>query len=188
VRQDMRWGVLWDEMEEHVPEAPTLAQPYRVGVLTANEAYLVYPRWYEASLAGPARPGSLGTGILDTKTLMSTPAHLVDDIWMAGHLSSLGIPRLVIPLPLSDLPSIDVTLAHTLQSHIDSEGTTREAANSETLKFFAGSWQKEGLWYQLRATRQSWADLPVLKGVTGRLWMKARKSAHHARIRLFYGQ
>lgn len=188
VRQDLQWGVLWDEMEEHVAEAPTLANPYRVGVLTANEGYLVYPKWFKASLVGSDKAGRLGTGILDTNTLLSTPAHLVDDIWMAGHLASLGIPRMVVPLSLTDLPSIDVTRVHTLESHMNNEGTTRYQANTDTLKYFANAWRKEGLWYHLRASAGPRADLPVLKQFTGRLWMKARKSAYHARIRLLFGQ
>ena len=61
-----------------------MAAPYAVGVSTANKAYLLNP----AALAG--------VNLSDYSTAPAA-AHLVDDIWLNGHLAARGVRRFVVP-------------------------------------------------------------------------------------------
>lgn len=192
----MQWGVPNGEYGEHVVEGYLLKSPYRVGVLTANDGYLIYPSFF----ATPQTPRAEIKGLLDADTLASTKAHLVDDIWMAGQLCALSVPRFVVPLlSLTNgikVPSIDVTRHHTLETHILSEGTTREQANTQTLRNFASSWSKEALFYPLRSARERSQRLgkpvdwqpPERLGQVQEARAHLNKLLHHAKIRLLYGQ
>ena len=204
VRQDLIWGVSPDEAQDHIAEGWMLASPYRVGVLTANEGYLIYPRFFGTAETSPRQMGWL----LDTKMLLSTSAHLVDDIWMAGHLCARSIPRYVVPLlsrtstisfrGAPAIPSIDVTRFHTLEAHIVSEGTTRGDANTQTIRTFAEEFRREGLFYDLRQDRERahrdrqrkpkrWQS-PERLGRVRRIRMRLLKLVHHTKIRILYGQ
>lgn len=206
IRKNLRWGVPVAELRDHVAEGHTLAAPYRVGVLTANEGYLVYPRWFSRSVnatasvadggSTPAAPPSCA-GLLDVQALSSGEAHLVDDIWMAGHLSRGGVQRWVVPL-IPDLhgrgsswlspPSIDVTVHHALESHMKKDGHTREDANNYALQLFREAFERENLWYTLRQDRAAARDgyytqLPVLKPWHS-LWL-VQVSNWIARVRIW---
>jgi hypothetical protein len=173
-REDLSWGVPGEEVDRHVIHGYRLSEPYRVGVLTANEGYLVLPRFFLT----PAARHSLvdAAPLLDTHALASTPAHLVDDIWMAGSLSARGVSRLVVPLRAA--PSVDVTVVHTLETHMQHEGTDRGAANDATLRYFADAWRAEGLWYRFAADVRGAkgvvfdrdADEPIVIGTFARIY------------------
>ena len=93
------------ELDHHVIQGYRLASPYQVGVLTANEGYLVTPRVYR-SLSSPTQT------VFDLEEIARRTSHLVDDILNAGLLAQAGIPRFVIPL---DGPgNLDLTRTHTL--------------------------------------------------------------------------
>ncbi|KAL0959805.1 hypothetical protein HGRIS_011486 [Hohenbuehelia grisea] len=158
IRSDLEWGVSWDEMDRHVQYGYRLAEPYRVGVLTANEGYLVTPRMFLPPKTSTSySPISKLAPILDIQKLMSSSAHLVDDIWMAGSLATQGVMRYIVPLPGS--PSLDVTTTHTLEKHMESEGKSRGGANTETLHMFSEAFSKEKLWYRFEK------DVKGAKGV-----------------------
>jgi len=147
VRPDLKWGVTLNELDRHVQHGHRLAEPYSVGVLTANEGYLVTPRMFLPQVSPNTHPPiSALAPILNTKTLMSSPAHLVDDIWMAGSLATRGVSRYVIPLP--GPPSIDVTVTHTLEEHMGTDGMSRAQANTAALKMFTEAFSRENLWYR----------------------------------------
>ena len=100
VRSDLHWGVSPEEMQDHVADGWKLAEPFRVGVLTANEGYLIKPRFFldVSKLEDHTLDWSSGAPLLDLHQLNASAAHLVDDIWLNGHLSAQGIPRFVVPL------------------------------------------------------------------------------------------
>jgi len=212
LRRDLHWGVPQEEVAGYVQEGYTLAQPYRVSVLTANEGYLIRPQAFLAASARNIAASGFSTTsssqhvpILDVERMSETFAHLVDDIWMAGHLCTSGIPRYVVPLlPApgvfnggSATPSIDVTKTHTLMGHFHKDGTSRAQANDETLAMFADCWNREALWYTLLADRgaaddqertEMTTDTPVYLGWWSMKSRELAKARHHAKIRLLYGQ
>lgn len=221
VRRDLRWGVPAGEVDEYVQEGYKLALPYQESVLTANEGYLIHPRaLLPRHGTGSAQWHTLNdtdtkAAILDTERMMATSAHLVDDIWMAGHLCMSRTPRYVVPLlpasfhrsPFSVVPggaitpSIDVTKHHTLETHMTSDGKSRAQANDETLAMFSDCWKRERLWYRPRSgsggatsqveNDQDWSSGPTQPILVGWRTMLARRLAkviHHARIRLLFGQ
>lgn len=155
----------YGEFSRHVVQGYSLAEPYRVGVLTANEGYLITPRVLITH--SETLPPNLveAAPLLNTTALLSTPAHLVDDIWMSGQLASLAVPRYVVPLIHGGPPNLDVTVTHTLETHMASDSLDRAAANDATLKAFESAWREESLWYRFRDD--------VRKGAKGVLWKGA---------------
>ena len=211
MRKSLQWGVPLAELKQHVAEGHTLAAPYRVGVLTANEGYLIYPRWFahhpnataRASAYDDTHSGALDSaGLLDTQALSSGEAHLVDDIWMAGHLSRIGVQRWVVPLILDpeggsswlNPPSVDVTVHHTLESHMRKDGHTREDANNYALQLFREDFERENLWYTLRQDRAAaardgyYTPLPVLKPWHSLWLVQVSKWIAQVRIWLLFGR
>ncbi|KZW01239.1 hypothetical protein EXIGLDRAFT_718983 [Exidia glandulosa HHB12029] len=150
VRQDLRWGVVSDEYDYHVHLGWFLAKPYQVGVLTANDAYLVLPSFFRASACAdqgeeahepPARPA-----VLDPSDSGNPEAaHLVDDIWINGQLARNCVPRYIVPVPGAN---IDITRTHVLESHMRNDGISRARANDVMLRFFKDAWEREGIWYE----------------------------------------
>ncbi|GAA5898492.1 hypothetical protein JCM6882_007796 [Rhodosporidiobolus microsporus] len=134
VREDLRWGVSgWEELQRHVVEGWKIRRPYQVGVITANEGYILSPSMLlppsvRASLTpslsdrDPLHPSgsslsSINLAALDPSSipLFSPPAnapeslHLVDDILLSGSLSAASTPRWVVPLPPPNPRSLDIT-------------------------------------------------------------------------------
>ena len=120
-----------------------LEKPLQVTVLSANHGYLIKARFFGEDVA------TAETNILDHTTMMSTSAHLVDDIWMNGVLARRGIKRYVVPLQ-------DGTSSHELakfpresrlEKTLHNSAITRADANDEILLMFKKEWLREGLWY-----------------------------------------
>ena len=185
-----------NELDRHVQHGYRLAEAYRVGVLTANEGYLITPRMFLSRISPTTPPPiSASAPVLDTRTLMSSPAHLVDDIWMAGSLATQGVSRYVIPLP--GPPSLDVTITHTLEGHMDSDGTSRAQANTATLRMFKEAFSRENLWYRFAkdvtrakgttAPGSTEADQePVWIGVIARLRKEVGKGVEKLKLKMVF--
>ncbi|KAK9895975.1 hypothetical protein P389DRAFT_143506 [Cystobasidium minutum MCA 4210] len=218
VRSSLHWGVPPEEMDEHVAEGWRLAEPFQVGVLTGNEGYLIRPRFFveDQISASQAQVGqekrtqgdwSPSAPVLNLTKLEESAAHLVDDIWLSGHLCQNGITRYVVPLtPPSSLswssvllandaiPSIDVTKAHALEGRIQREGHTRTTANWVALHLFERAWRKQGLFYVSKAKRKDMtrkeSEGLVPRYITGIRLMRRQvlKLFHHAQIRAIFGQ
>ena len=192
----MKWGVLLDEVDRHVQHGYRLAEPYRVGVLTANEGYLITPRMFLPPISSTtSSPISLLAPILDTSRMMSSDAHLVDDIWMAGSLATQGVSRYVIPLP--GPPSLDITITHTLEDHMASKGTDRERANTGALRMFKDAFSREDIWYRFGKDVKGAKGVisppstdaekePVWIGVLARLWKEVGKAIEGAKLKFGY--
>jgi len=192
VRPDLRWGVPLNELDHHVQHGHRLAEPYRVGVLTANEGYLVTPRMFLPPISSAtSSPTSALAPILNTNMLMSSDARLVDDIWMAGSLATQGVFRYVIPLP--GPPSLDVTITHTLEGHMASSGTSREQANTRTLGIFRDAFSRENIWYRFAKDVEGAKGViappsteaekePVWIGVIARLWKEVGKGIERLKL------
>lgn len=185
-----------NELDRHVQHGYRLAEAYRVGVLTANEGYLITPRMF-LPRTSPATPPPISAlaPVLDTSRLMSSPAHLVDDIWMAGSLATQGVYRFVIPLP--GPPSLDVTITHTLEEHMGSDGVNRAQANTETLRMFTPAFSRENLWYRFAkdVTQAKGAtappsteaeEEPIWIGVFARLWKEVGKSVEKLKLKMVF--
>ena len=182
-----------DELDRHVQHGYRLAEPYRVGVLTANEGYLVTPRMFLPPISSTtSSPISALAPILDTNRMMSTDAHLVDDIWMAGSLATQGVSRYVIPLP--GPPSLDITITHTLEDHMASNGTDREKANTGALRMFKDAFSRENIWYRFGKDVKGAKGVisppstdaekePVWIGVLARLWKEVGKGIEGAKLK-----
>ncbi|GAA6028650.1 hypothetical protein JCM8097_007329 [Rhodosporidiobolus ruineniae] len=138
VREDRKWGVSgWEEVRRHVVEGWRIRKPYRVGVVTANEAYMVAPSFFLppstrtllSSLSTPSRdfppspsqqpppsPSIDRSLLLPLALPLFSPSpgapqslHLVDDLHLSGCLALSRIARFVVPLPPPDPPSLDIT-------------------------------------------------------------------------------
>lgn len=155
------WGVGAEEQAHHVVHGWHLTQPYRVGVLTANEGYLL-----------PPIPALRGANVSDYSTAPAG-ARLVDDIYMAGRLAGLAMERWVVP---AAAPNVLVARSLTLDDRIAAQGTTRAAANTATLIHFECSWEDD-LWYRFGGCRgPAWASW------ARRAAAKARKACVHAAV------
>ncbi|KIY48428.1 hypothetical protein FISHEDRAFT_58928 [Fistulina hepatica ATCC 64428] len=151
---DLEWGVPSDEYDRHVIQGHMLAEPYRVGVLTANEGYLVVPRFFVFNAISqngrPIESESISyetsAELLNMLHLMSASGHLADDIWMSGNLARQHVPRYVVPLP--GPASVDVAHTRRLDARLEAEGLSRTSVNGVALQRFSDAWIDEGIFYR----------------------------------------
>lgn len=210
LRSDFHWGVPEEELDDHVANGWKLTEPFRVSVLTANEGYLVRPRFFLKGLHMDMRDTALAhrAPLLNLEQLNASAAHLVDDIWLNGHLSEQRVERYVVPLNShgtsssvwesifagAAIPSIDVTKAHTLEGRIQREGFTRTTANWVALQLFKDAWRKENLFYHTRGERrqmtaqEALSCIPRYHAGIGALWTQLLKLYHHLYVRMIFGQ
>ena len=127
VRDDLRWGVS-DSIEYsfHVVLSHFIRKMYRVGVITANSAYLIRPRFFDEK-------------IYSNFSQIHDEIRHVDDIWLNGHAARRNISRFVVP---SLCPSLSVTRTHELENFFEKHQTTRSAANDRALRSFENVWEK----------------------------------------------
>jgi hypothetical protein len=132
VRQDLIWGVnSLFETDYHIVQSHYLSQIYRVGVLTANFAYVIRPSFFDSHI------------YLDFNQA-PRDVRRVDDIWLNGHAAKRNIARYVVP---SCCPHIGVTQTHVLQTYFGRNNMSRLSANSHALQWFGKDWEKD-LWYK----------------------------------------
>ncbi|KAI9022678.1 hypothetical protein DFJ74DRAFT_722086 [Hyaloraphidium curvatum] len=170
---DFSWGCPYSRC---VVQGAELAAPYRVGVVTANEGYLVDPAWFCSNGTDPlaGRKGLLS--LLRPDPSIPALAGLVDDVWMSGHLAALDVPRYVVPLPSGK--SADVTSSRVLDEQLRERGTTRKLANTQVLGYFARVWRAEAGWYY------DWTDPERGKERVG--WAEALRRSAKARLRQWW--
>ncbi|UJR09170.1 hypothetical protein I4U23_013418 [Adineta vaga] len=144
IREDLYWGVGGqEEIFYHIIESARLSDMYRVGVVTANNAYLIRPSFFDSHI------------YLDFN---QAPADIrrVDDIWLNGYASKRNISRFVVP---TCCRSISVTRTHERENYLISHHMSRSSANDHALKWFNQTWEKD-LWYrfngQNRPKYRSW--------------------------------
>ncbi len=115
----------------HLIQSFRIAEVYRVGVATANSAYLIRPSFFDSHI------------YLDFD---QAPADVrrVDDIWMNGHAAKRNIARYVVP---SCCPPIAVFQTYALDTYLRAHGMSRARANDHALNMFRTYWEKN-LWYQ----------------------------------------
>ncbi|CAF2524507.1 unnamed protein product [Rotaria sp. Silwood2] len=132
IREDLTWGVSSkEEFGYHIIESFRLSKIYRVGIVTANHAYIIRPSFFDSHI------------YLDFKQAPNDIRH-VDDIWLNGHASKRNITRLVIPTCCF---SISVTRTHELENYLIAHQFTRSSANDHALQWFHQTWEKD-LWYR----------------------------------------
>ncbi|CAF1236015.1 unnamed protein product [Adineta ricciae] len=132
VRQDLFWGVGGHhEIAYHIIESFYISQIYRVGVITANHAYLIRPSFFDEH-------------IYDDFNKVSNDIRHVDDIWINGQASARNISRYVVP---SCCSHITVTRTHALEEYFGRNRMDRLTANNHALRWFADRWEKD-LWYK----------------------------------------
>ncbi|CAF3776190.1 unnamed protein product [Adineta steineri] len=132
VRNDLIWGVGGKyEMAYHIIESPYLSEIYRVGVVTATDAYLIRPSFFDSHIY---------------KDFNQAPNDIrhVDDIWLNGHAARGNITRYVVP---SCCSHIGVTRTHALEQYLVNNKMNRLSANSHALTWFGENWEKD-LWYR----------------------------------------
>jgi hypothetical protein len=126
IDESFRWGTPpsyhgWEIME-----------PWQVGILTANQGYLLLSSWFKDS---------------DIFDYSKAPleAQAVDDIWINGHLAKLGIQRFIVPLPVKShgLPSKSAIF----ESKENKKPFTRRQANDVTLQYFSEFFSKEAIFH-----------------------------------------
>jgi hypothetical protein len=118
-------------MAHHIIESHHLSEIYRVGVLTANYAYLIRPSFFDSHI------------YLDFNQVSDDIRH-VDDIWLNGQASKQNITRYVVP---SCCPHISVVRTHVLEEYLTRNQINRLSANNHALQWFSDSWEKN-LWYR----------------------------------------
>jgi hypothetical protein len=117
----------------HVIESHYLSDVYRVGVLTANYAYLIRPSFFDSHI------------YRDFNQVPDDIRH-VDDIWLNGQASRQNIARYIVP---SCCNHISVTRTHALEEYLQRNKMNRLSANNHALEYFGDSWEKN-LWYRFR--------------------------------------
>jgi hypothetical protein len=115
----------------HVIHSYRIAQVYRVGVTTANSAYLIRPSFFDSHI------------YLDFDQAPAD-ARRVDDIWMNGYAAKRNIARYVVP---SCCPPIGVFRTDALEAYLRGHGMSRATANNRALKMFKTYWE-QNLWFQ----------------------------------------
>lgn len=132
VREDLIWGVGGKyEIAYHIVESHYLSKIYRVGVLTANYAYLIRPIFFDSHI------------YLDFNEIPND-IRRVDDIWINGQASKRNISRYVVP---SCCSHISVTRTHVLEEYLIKNRMDRFTANNHALEWFRNYWEKD-LWYR----------------------------------------
>ena len=135
IREDLKWGVDERELRMHIIYGWSISVPYRVGVVTGVNGYII-----------PIKAlGATGKNLSDFQAVPKECA-LMDDIWMMGHLASAGIPRYVVPL------SEDAIITSDEYSEIDrriekEKLKSRKEANEIVLAYFRDKWETD-LWYE----------------------------------------
>ncbi|CAF1233252.1 unnamed protein product [Rotaria magnacalcarata] len=132
IRDDLTWGVAGKyEMAYHIIESYFISEVYRVGIITANAAYLI-------------RPSFFNTDIYADFNQVPNDIRHVDDIWLSGHASKRNIARYVVP---SCCSHIDLTRTHALEEYLVKNKMSRWSANNRALQLFNRSWENY-LWYR----------------------------------------
>lgn len=153
VRSDLVWGVGGaEEFSYHIIASHRISDVYRVGIVTANNAYIIRPSFFDSH-------------IYDDFNQVSTDVRRVDDIWLNGHASRRHIPRFVVP---ACCVSISVTRTHELENYFIAHQMTRSEANNRALRWFNHNWEKD-LWYRFKGENRPKYRRGLLKIV--REWM-----------------
>jgi hypothetical protein len=118
-------------MDHHIIESQYLSEVYRVGVITANYAYLIRPSFFDSHI------------YLDFNQVSDDIRH-VDDIWLNGQASKRKIARYVVPSCCSHL---SVTRTHALDNYFKRNQMSRFSANNHALQWFRENWEKD-IWYR----------------------------------------
>jgi hypothetical protein len=121
------------EISYHIIQSYDISEIYRVGILTANNAYLLRPSFFNSHI------------YLDFDQV-AKDIQRVDDIWLNGHASKRNVPRYVIPACCA---SISITRVHELENYLISHQMSRSSANTHALQWFNQSWEKD-LWYKFK--------------------------------------
>jgi hypothetical protein len=145
VREDLIWGTS-DPFEKsiHIVESQYLSEVYRVGIVTANSAYLIRPLFFDSTMA---------------QDFAITPEDIrhVDDIWLNGQAAKRNIARYVVP---SCCKHIDVTQTHALETYLVEHNMNRSWANTHALHWFDKYWE-HNLWYRFNGVNspvyRSWS-------------------------------
>ncbi|CAF1159217.1 unnamed protein product [Adineta steineri] len=134
IRKDLLWGVRGGfEIDYHIIRSYHLSKIYRVGIVTATDAYLIRPSFFDSHIYN------------DFSQAPNDIRH-VDDIWLNGHAAIRNITRYVVP---SCCSHIGVTRTHALEQYLVNHKMTRRSANSHALKWFDKTWEKD-LWYKFK--------------------------------------
>jgi hypothetical protein len=148
-----------EEFSYHVIESFRLAHVYRVGIVTANHAYVIRPSFFDVH-------------IYDDFLHVSDDIRRVDDIWLNGQASKRNISRFVVP---ACCPNIGVTRTHELEDYFRQHGMSRSSANDQALKWFNQTWEQH-LWYRFngknRPHYRSWWTYVYRQWLTYILRMK----------------
>ena len=139
VKRNLHWLVKIRKGRKHSLKAWQLASPLQVTVLSANEGYLIKSRFFGENVTVAQE------NLLDMETMMSTSAHLVDDIWMAGILATRRVKRFVVPLH-DGTRNRDIAAKSRLLETMNAADISRAQANDETLLMFKEAWEYENLW------------------------------------------
>lgn len=126
-----------DEFSYHIIASHRISEMYRVGVVTANNAYVIRPFFFDSHL-------------YDDFNSVAADIRRVDDIWLNGHAAKRQISRFVIP---ACCVSVSVTRTHELENYFQSHQMTRSQANDHALRWFNQSWEKD-FWYRFKGENQ----------------------------------
>lgn len=133
-------------MAYHIIESYFISEVYRVGVVTANAAYLIRPFFFDPSLH------------IEFNQAPNDIRH-VDDIWLSGQASKQNVPRYVVP---SCCAHIGITRTHVLEGYLTKNKMSRLSANNHALQWFNQSWEKD-LWYRYNGANapkyRSWRSI-----------------------------
>lgn len=132
VREDLRWGVGTAlEYFYHVIEAHRLDDVYRVGVITANNGYLIRPEMFDFHF-------------YEDFQNVTEDIRRMDDIWLSGNAAKRNVSRLVVPTCCQHR---SVTKTHELENFLTKHRMSRSGANDNALRFFKNHWE-HFLWYR----------------------------------------
>ncbi|TFK55002.1 hypothetical protein OE88DRAFT_1653610 [Heliocybe sulcata] len=167
IRPSLRWANPYYANGRYTVHGWQIDEAYRTGYLTANAGYLILPSYFlpptmlpPTAPHPPSSPYPAHAAILNY-TGAPPSAHLVDDMWINGHLSLTHHPRLILPLPASP-PSLaldQVFSSKLLTSNMKKSGVSRQEANDAMIHYFRGAWEEEGgVWFREDEEEQEGTD------------------------------
>ena len=144
---DKTWGALlysnswftFSDFSYHFVRGFRIRQPYRVSVVTGSGCVAFNSKWFQ------------NTNISDFRGAPAN-APLMDDIWLNGHFTRLGVEKYVIPLQDAPIPVlknsvIDGKLSENSVDNVGNNNENRFLANNQMISFFDTEFTREGLWF-----------------------------------------
>ena len=149
INQDKTWGAdlkapnwfSFSEFSYYFVRGFRIRKPYRVSVTTGSGGVCFNAKWFKK---------------VNISNFDGAPTNspLLDDIWLNGILSGIGVKRFVVPI--NDVSTsivresiIDSSLDKIISSDVLNHNAKRYQSNNEMIAYFDDAFTRENVWYVL---------------------------------------